>query len=421
MPRTVNVLIVTHYFPPEVGAPQSRLGFLAKALVRRGHGVRVLTSLPSYPSGNIPPTYRGRLVVREEWQGVPIIRTWTYARPGHSFARRILNHLSFASSLFFALPTLGSIDLILLESPPVFLAFSGVVLKLLKRGRLVVHVSDLWVKALANFGFLTPGGWLHRFLVGFERLSYRFSDALIVVSPGMVADVAPKQSATQEVRVIANGVDTETFHPVADRGALKKALNLEGKFLLIFAGTHGHVTDTAVFVEAARQLASFPDIHFLFVGDGVGKPGLVTLARKSGLSNMTFLDPLPEDRLAEVINAADVGLNTLKPVDFTEHIISVKVFTYMACGIPVITTDKEALREIVLASGAGILVPEGNAGALRDAILELYRDEEKRRTLGAAGTRYVTRTYSRQIAAEKTERLFLDLLGEPATTVPLAS
>ena len=223
------------------------------------------------------------------------------------------------------------------------------------------------------------------------------------------------------MHVIANGVDTETFRPVADRGALKKALNLEGKFVLVFAGTHGHVTDTAVFVEAARQLAIHPDIHFLFVGDGVEKQGLVSLATEGGLSNMTFLDPLPETRLAEVINAADVGLNTLKPVAFNEHVISVKVFTYMACGIPVITTDKQALREILRASGGGILVPEGNANALCDAILDLYRDEEKRRALGAAGARYVTRTYSRQIAAEKTERLFLDLLGEPASTVPSAS
>ena len=101
--RPLGVLILTHYFPPELGAPQSRLAFLTKYLVRQGYRVEVLTSFPSYPSGRIPEGYRKRLLVREEWEGARVFRTWTYARPGHSLARRLLNHLSFGLSCFLAL------------------------------------------------------------------------------------------------------------------------------------------------------------------------------------------------------------------------------------------------------------------------------------------------------------------------------
>src|SRR5262245_3159335 len=87
--RPMSILILTHYFPPELGAPQSRLGFLTRYLVQRGHRVEVLTSFPSYPSGRIPSEYRGRFLVRESWEGARVFRTWTHARPGHSLVNRL--------------------------------------------------------------------------------------------------------------------------------------------------------------------------------------------------------------------------------------------------------------------------------------------------------------------------------------------
>jgi glycosyltransferase involved in cell wall biosynthesis len=408
MARPLSILVLTHYFPPEVGAPQSRLGFLTRALAARGHRVCVLTSLPSYPSGVIPDEYRGRFLYRETWRDVPVIRTWTYARPGHASRNRLANYLSFAISCFLAAPSLPKIDVILVESPPIFLVFSAILLKLFKRAKLAVHVADLWVKAAVNFGYLAEGGRTHRVLRSLETFAYRFADARIVVADGMIADVDPSGSA--RVHVIPNGVDTDVFFPRPDRGELKRKIGLEGKFLLVFAGTHGHVTDMKVLAEAARDLADEPEIHFLFVGDGVEKPDLIRATRDAGLSNVTFLDPVPETRLSEIVNAADVGLNTLKPGEFTEHIISVKVFTYMACAIPVVTTDKRALKTILTESGAGLLVPEGDGPALRDAIRALHRDPGLRGRLGAAGAEYVKKAYSRQSAALRTEEAFRELV-----------
>jgi colanic acid biosynthesis glycosyl transferase WcaI len=405
----LTVLLLTHYFPPEVGAAQSRLGFLVRALLRRGHRVEVLTSFPSYPSGVISSAYGGRVLVREPWEGARVTRTWTYARPGHSLLRRIANQCSFALSCVLALPSLPRLDVVLVESPPIFLALSGVLFKMLKRTRLVIHVADLWVKALADFGYLARGSRLYQALRALERLTYRFADALIVVAPGMIEHLPPRACPVAKIHVIPNGVDTAIFSPRRNGDAVRRQLQLEGKFLALFAGTHGHVTDTEILIKVARRLLPFRDIHFLFVGDGVRKQSLVRLAREAELPNVTFLDPQPETRLAEIINASDVGLNSLEPVDFNEHVISVKVFTYMACGIPVVTTDKQALREIVSTSGAGLLVKQGDPGAFADAILELYRHPEKRRALGEEGARWVTTAFSRQIAAERTERLFWDL------------
>ena len=55
----MRIIIVTHYFPPEIGAPQARLSALAAAWAADGDDVAVLTGMPNYPTGVVPPEYRG--------------------------------------------------------------------------------------------------------------------------------------------------------------------------------------------------------------------------------------------------------------------------------------------------------------------------------------------------------------------------
>ena len=53
----MRILIVTHYFPPETGAPQARLSALAATWAGDGDRVTVLTGMPNHPTGVIPPEY----------------------------------------------------------------------------------------------------------------------------------------------------------------------------------------------------------------------------------------------------------------------------------------------------------------------------------------------------------------------------
>ena len=94
----LRIVMLTHYFPPEVGAPQARLFELASRAARAGHTVTVVTGFPNYPTGIVPPSYRGRFRMVEEMDGIRVIRTWVYATPNRGVVRRILNHLSFAFS-----------------------------------------------------------------------------------------------------------------------------------------------------------------------------------------------------------------------------------------------------------------------------------------------------------------------------------
>ncbi len=93
--RPLRVLLITHYFPPEVGAPQARLAETARAWAADGLDVTVLTGMPNHPTGVVPPEYRGAWRRIERRDGYRVIRTWLYATPNEGIARRTLSHLSF--------------------------------------------------------------------------------------------------------------------------------------------------------------------------------------------------------------------------------------------------------------------------------------------------------------------------------------
>src|ERR1700736_3410756 len=75
----MRFLILTQYYPPEIGAPQVRLAAMARELVRAGHDVEVVTAMPNHLVGRIFPAYAGKFYVLDRWDDVPVHRTWMYA------------------------------------------------------------------------------------------------------------------------------------------------------------------------------------------------------------------------------------------------------------------------------------------------------------------------------------------------------
>ncbi|MBM3275998.1 MAG: glycosyltransferase WbuB, partial [Candidatus Sericytochromatia bacterium] len=152
----MRILFLTPYYPPEVGAPQARIHELALRLVKRGHRVQVLTALPNYPSGIVPPEYRDRAGTWEVRDGVEVHRTWIYATPNKGFVRRILAHLSFMVSAILAAPRMAACDAVYVESPPLFDGIAGWVLAWSKGARMVFNVADLWPQSVVELGMIGP-------------------------------------------------------------------------------------------------------------------------------------------------------------------------------------------------------------------------------------------------------------------------
>ena len=134
----MRILIVSHYFPPETGAPQARLSALAAAWAAGGDAVTVLTGMPNHPTGVLPPEYRRAVRRRERRDGYAVLRTWLYATPNEGIARKTASHLSFmVSSVLLGLRPSGRADTVVVSSPTFFSIASAWLLARLKRARLV--------------------------------------------------------------------------------------------------------------------------------------------------------------------------------------------------------------------------------------------------------------------------------------------
>ena len=156
MNHPLKLLIHTQYYPPEIGAPQARLSELAKGLTRLGFLVSVLTAMPNYPQGKVFKGYKG-LLIREEIDQIPVLRTSIYPTQKVNFIPRLINYFTFVfSSLFFGVWGLGKLDFVLTESPPLFLGISGYLLSRLTRAKWIFNVSDLWPESVVRLECLNP-------------------------------------------------------------------------------------------------------------------------------------------------------------------------------------------------------------------------------------------------------------------------
>ncbi len=95
----MHVLLITQYFPPEIGAAATRWGDYVKILNSMGHRVTVLCEMPNYPLGEYFPGYK-RAWVREERisPDLTIIRSFAWANNRSSAIKKLGHYLIFMLS-----------------------------------------------------------------------------------------------------------------------------------------------------------------------------------------------------------------------------------------------------------------------------------------------------------------------------------
>jgi glycosyltransferase involved in cell wall biosynthesis len=410
----MRILILTHHYPPEVGAPQTRLSSTAHYLRERGHRVQVLTAMPSYPSGVVPPGYRGRRFHRELRDGIRVTRTPTFARPGTSARVRLANQLSFAASAPLALPRLGPADVILAESPPLFVGATAALIGRARRTPVVLHVSDLWPRVPIELGALT-NPTLIELAERFERLVYAGAHRVIVVTPTWVDHLIRQGVPRERVRVITNGVDPSFFDPLeADRfrAATRGELGLADAFVVACVGTLSVVYDYDLILEAARRLRHRPELRVLIVGSGSLEADLHHEIGAVEASNLTLLSAQPIERVPRLLAASDAVVVALRRLPVTRGQLPVRILEAMAMARPVVVAGDGESRQVVERAKGGVVVEPGDVDGVCAALERLADDGALRRSLGANGRRAIEDEYARAIVAGRIEQTLADAANE---------
>ncbi|MCE3279631.1 MAG: glycosyltransferase family 4 protein [Bacteroidetes bacterium] len=350
----MKLLILTQYFPPEVGAPQNRLFELAVRLRKKGMDVTVLTAMPNYPQMEVHIEFKGKFYSYEEANDLKIHRSWIYVSKSKGILKRLINYFSFVlSSLWIGCFKLGKYDFILCESPPLFLGITAYLLKKIKGAKLIFNVSDLWPESAEKLGLVTNKFFLYS-ATRLEEFLYRKSELISGQTQGICRDISAR-FPEKKVYWLPNGVDLNYYNSDSVQSNWRKENNFsDNDILLLYAGIIGHAQGLEVIIKAADRLRSYSDIKFLILGSGPEKDKLMRLKNELKTDNVYFLDAVTKKEMPSIVAASDIALIPLKRLDLFKGAIPSKIFENLAM--------KKTLLLGVEGEAKELFIDQGNCG-----------------------------------------------------------
>lgn len=412
----MRVLYLTQYFPPEIGATQTRAYEMAQGLKRAGHEVTILTEFPNHPTGIIPPEYDGLWTSRETLDGLDVFRVWVKTSPQKNFKSRMAFYLSYMFMAAWAGVFLlrGRYDALYATSPPLFVGGAALAISYLRRIPLFFEVRDLWPESAVQLGELNNKTAL-KLATWLEEACYRRARHIVVVTEGFKQNLVARGISAAKISVIPNGANTDLFQPVPPSPDLRRELGLAPEqFVVAYTGLHGLAHGLETVLHTAEILRHETDITFLLVGDGPCKPDLQALAAELDLPNVIFHPAVAEHDLPAYVSVADAGLDVRRKIGISTMTLPVKMFSYMACERPVLLAIEGEAIDVIEASGAGLVVPPEDASALAEAVLFLRDNPAQRLAYGQHGRDYVTEHYSRQKLAARLTQLLQEKITPPS-------
>ena len=417
----MNLLVVCPHFDPDVAPTGVVMSRIAHELIARGNRLHVVTSLPWYQHHAIDAGWDGQLVRTERTDWGRISRVHPFPTDKRNIPARAL-----AFGGFTALATLvgafGRVrpDAVLAMSPPLTLGLAGRIAATARRAPLVFNIQDVFPDVAIELGLLS-GDRVIRAARALERLSYRMSDAVTVLSDDLADNVRSKitiglegeqaQAQAKKVRVIPNFVDTNAIRPAARENSYREQYGLIGKKVVMYAGNVGFSQSLDLVLEAARSFeVSRPDVVFVINGGGSARPDLERDA--AHLQNVRFIDMQPIERLPEVLAAGDIHVVPLR-AGLAWSSVPSKLYSILAAGRAIVASvdsGTEVERTLERAA-AGIAVPPDDPRAFAGAIGELIDDSDRAARMGASGRLFVERWASPAAVAESYENLFAELIG----------
>lgn len=438
----MRLLLVNQHYPPDSGATGRLLAQLAEALAARGHDVEVLTGRPTYEEARGPAAPR-----RETVRGVRIHRLPMLPRRNGALSRT-LHYLAFALSSFLAGLFHRRPDAVLaFSSTPMFGGVAAAALARAKRCPFVYVVQDVYPEIAQAMGVVRPGpvAALARFL---EATAWRAAERVVLIGDEMHGVAASRAVDGARLATIANWADLETIRPLEESGFRAEQGFSPSDFVVEYAGNFGRSQDLETVLEAARLVgertagagtggaadagaaaagvaagvgaeAAGPGdagtggagpgrVRFLLVGEGSASAEVRRRAQE--LPNVSVAPYQPEERLGDVLAAADLSLIPLRS-GLTRYCVPSKVYSILASGRPVgaaLDGDSEVAR-IVEEGRCGFRVDPANPAAMAEEILALASDRDRAREMGRNGRAFGEKNATLERAVNEYEALLTDV------------
>ena len=375
---------------------------MAKFWASQGHEICVLAGMVDYTTGKKAKQYRWKFIQREQTsEGVCVYRCHVSEAYNLSFIGRAWAYSSFAfSSTIAGLLFAKRPDIIVATSPPLTVGVTMKWVKFFLRKPAVFEVRDLWPESAIDTGVLKPGR-LAKILFRMELQSYRSADWINVLTPAFKEKlVNDKGVSPEKISMITNGADPDLFQPGDHDNDVRRELGLNGKFAVGYFGAHGKANRLGQLLDVAERIKStLPSVQIVLVGDGMEKPALVAEAKSRELTNVTFVDSVPKEKVVDYINAMNVCTAVLMRNDTFKTVYPNKVFDYMSCSRPILIGIDGVARSLVEDAGAGIFAEPEDPDSFIQGLARLKDSPDLCNEMGNSGRAFVLKHFTREALA----------------------
>lgn len=239
------------------------------------------------------------------------------------------------------------------------------------------------------------------------------ADAVLAVSSQLRDHAISLGAHPNRVRVLSNGVDPGLFNPAISPQQVRRRWGLHDGPILGFVGGLRPWHDLKAMPPLLHRLIQrYAQLQMVIVGDGPLRIALEDDFKSLGIrERVVFTGPVPHEKIPELIRMFDVAVAPYAHLDHAFYFSPLKLFEYMACGVPVVGARLGQLVEVIRHEETGLLYDAGDIDDLAGACDRLLRDENLRRRMGAMAAKDVLEHYTWDRNAEYVTELARSLIG----------
>ncbi len=353
----MKILIVSFYYTPEIGAAPSRITNMAQGLKSNGAEVDVLTCLPNYPKGRIFKNYRHRLFKKEQINNINVYRYWTFATISKNPLLRAWSMFSFALSMWifcFKRSLILSYDRVIIQSPPLLVAFSGMLLfKKLYKKPVIINISDLWPISAVELGAMKEGSLIHKTFAYMEKYIYHNTDGILGQSNEILHHIKDFESS-KKMFLYRNLQHYQTMQ-------IKKKRNKNLK--VVYAGLIGVAQDLLSIIKNIDFNAMQVELHIYGGGNQIKE--IETEIKNNPM--IIYHGYISKDEITTELQKYDVALIPL--ARNIKGAVPSKIFDTVAIGVPILFCGGGEGKEIVREYDLGLTSTVGDYNQLKDNII----------------------------------------------------
>lgn len=354
-----DILIITSYYPPEIGAASNRIFHLAEGLKERNFKVSVITPLPNYPTGKIFPSYRGKFKDSSDETGIMVHRLWIFATISKNKIVRLFAMLSYSLSLVWYFLFHRVPATVIIQSPPLMVAFTCCTLLRSKKRKLILNVSDLWPLAGLELGALKMNFSYH-VLERIERFNYKKADLILGQSEEILAHIKTYYP-NKKMFLYRNYPD---FSPPKLNVPIATT---SGKIKMVYAGLLG----VAQGILKLCQELDYQHIEFHIYGSGAEQLALENYISTHPELPICYHGEVSRDNLHHALIKYDLGVIPLHNRIYGS--VPSKIFEYAKLGLPMLYFGGGEGESIIRTHQLGWVAEAGDYADLNSTLSNLTK------------------------------------------------